>query len=115
MTWDMYTSGDDAGQLIRPLQYTTSEADATRVRIYLKLATPLGQWKFDVLDGIDHALMLAPDTSDEYRIAIVRDIVLNDPGVASITVGPTVTITDNLLSISVTCLTTTGQIISIGT
>lgn len=114
-TWDMITSGDSAGQLIRPLQYTATDDDATRVRVYLKLATPLGSYKLSTDEGLDYATILSPLSSDEYRAALVREIVLADDGVDSIKSGPTVTIDGTSVEIEVTCITTTGAELTIGT
>jgi hypothetical protein len=116
-TWDMHTSGDSAGQLIRPLQYTATEADATRVRLYLMLSTNLGTWRFDTEVGLDYSRIFDPLTSDNERTALVRDIVLDDPGIASILVGPEVSLNDDktIATISVTALAVDGTPITIGT
>lgn len=115
-TLDMYTSGNNAGQVKRPLVYTTTEDDATRVKIYLQLATPLGEYLLDTDEGLDHELILTTD-SDEERAALVRDLVLADERVESIVEGPTVTVdADNItVAIAVTFKTITGTLVSIGT
>ena len=81
MTWDMVTSGSTAGTVIRPPRYTETEDDATRVRVWLRLATPRGEYALDVRQGLDHRRMLDPDTTDAERAALVRAEDIRDPGV----------------------------------
>lgn len=112
-TWDMYTSGPLKGQLIRPPTYTATADDATRVKVYLKLATPLGAYLYAVEDGLDHARMLDPRTTDAERAALVRDVVLGDERVAEITVGPDVSVDFDAepgpeLTVTLTARTITG-------
>src|SRR5690242_8835674 len=119
MTWDMYTSGENAGQLIRPLQYTETEDDAIRVKVYLKLATPFGKYVYNTDDGLDYDRILDPKTSNDERGALVRDVVLAEEGVDSVVEGPTVTVdyaAENgpQVTINVKFKTTTGTTISIG-
>jgi hypothetical protein len=114
MTWDMITSGPNAGEIIRPPVYTTTEADATRVRVFLSLATVLGSYVFDLEDGLPVERMLAPDASDAERSSYVRDLVLRDPGVEEIIGEPIVTTTDGTLAIEATFRTTTGVVITVG-
>jgi len=114
MTWDMVTSGPDRGKLISPLRYTTTEEDATRVRVYLSLATPLGSYVFGNEDGLNHERMLAADATDAERSAYVRDVVLDDPGVEEIIGEPTIEVDGPTLIVSATFRTTTGAIISTG-
>lgn len=120
MTFDMYTSGPNAGAVIRPLQYTTTEDDATRVKVYLQLATPFGKYVYDTEEGLDYERILDPTTSDDERGALVRDVVLQDERVEAVVFGPSVTVdydADNgpEVTITVTFRTITGTIIEIGT
>jgi hypothetical protein len=120
MTFDMYTSGENAGEVIRPLQYTTTEDDATRVKVYLQLATPFGKYVYDTDEGLDYDRILDPTTSDDERGALVRDVVLQDERVESVVFGPSVTVdydADNgpEVTIKVTFRTITGTVIEIGT
>lgn len=120
MTLDMYTIGANAGQVIRPLQYTTTEDDATRVKVYLQLATPFGKYVYDTDEGLDYDRILDPMTSDEERGALVRDVVLSDERVESVVDGPTVTVDYDAangpeVTIEVAFQTITGTIITIGT
>ena len=113
--WDMITEGDDAGQLLRPLTYTTTAENATRVRVWLKLATPLGAYKLGPSEGLDIERLLQPDTPNAERVAYVRELVLADEGVDSVIGEPTVDITDGLLDIRITLRTTSGAVLNLET
>lgn len=113
-TWDMLTSGPDRGTVLRPPTYTVTEEDATRVRVYLQLATPLGSYLLDTSQGLDHERMLSPLASNAERSAYVRAVVLADPGVEEIIGEPTIVVDGDRLDVSATFLTTTGAVVSIG-
>lgn len=83
-TWDMYTSGSLAGQVKRPVSYTKTKQDTTRVTLRLALVTQLGKYLLRTNDGLDHELILAPGTSDAEIEAEVRDVVLDHPGVTTV-------------------------------
>lgn len=83
-TWDAHTSGPLAGQLKRPLAYTADTDQSTRVRVFFKLATPLGEWRLRTSEGLDEQRMLDPQVSDTERSALVRDLVLEDAGVDTV-------------------------------
>lgn len=112
MTWDMTTSGPDAGKLTRPLAYTIDEDQATRVKVFLQLATPLGTNRYKDKDGLDHARILDSTTSDAERGELVRDVILADeraermddePSVVTeldASPGPRVTITASFFTIT---------------
>lgn len=104
-TLDMITSGDDAGTLIHPLQYTTTDDDVIRVNAWLQLATPLGKYLPRTSDGLDHELLIDAGTSDEERAAWVRTLLLAVEGVADIIDGPTISTEDSILTITATCRT----------
>lgn len=114
MTWDMHTSGPNAGQLLRPLAYTQTEDDATRVRVYLRLATQLGEYLLRMSEGLDHRRMLAPDATDAERAADVRAVVLGDPGVAEVIGEPLVDTAGGVLTVSAAFRTITGAIVTVG-
>ena len=113
-TWDMITSGPERGTVIRPPVYTTTEEDATRVRVYLQLATPLGEYLFDTTQGLDFARMLSPLASDAERVAYARAVVLADPGVEEIIGEPVIIVDGVTLDVTATFRTTTGVVVSIG-
>jgi hypothetical protein len=120
MTLDMYTTGANAGELVRPLAYTTDDDNATRVEVYLQLATPFGKYVFNTDEGLDYDRILDPNTSDEERGALVRDVVLAHPRVESVVAGPIVTVDNEAangprVTIKVTFRTITGTSIEIGT
>ncbi len=117
MTWDMWTSGDDVGQIKRPLAYTTDEDEATRVKVYLQLATSFGKYVFDTDEGLDYFRILDPNCSDDERAALVRAVVLDNERVDSVVAGPTVTVDLDTatVTITVTFRTITGAVIGIGT
>lgn len=115
MTWDMWTSGENAGQVKRPLAYTETEDDATRVDVYLQLATPSGKYLYNTDEGLDHERILDPTTTDEERGALVRDVVLSRPRVTEVVSGPTVTVDGQQVSIEVAFGTVTGTVIGIQT
>lgn len=114
MTWDMHTSGLDVGKLVQPLRYTTTEADATRVRVFLDLSTKLGSWTLNVNRGLDYERMLSPTASDAERAAYVRDLVLDDPGVEDVIGEPAVTVDGGTLDVYAQFMTADGVIVTIG-
>lgn len=118
-TWDMYTSGENAGSVIRPLRYTETPDDAIRVIVWCQIATPLGKYRLRLGEGLDHERMLSPDASDEERGAYVRDLVLGVPGVIAVVDGPDITLGDDpvansTLDITVTFRTASGAVITVG-
>jgi hypothetical protein len=119
-TFDMITSGEGTGELVRPLAYTTTEDDATRVKVYLQLATPFETYLYKTDEGLDIERILEPSCSDEERGALVRDVVMADERVESVVSGPTVTVDYDAddgpeVTIDVTFQTITGTLITIGT
>jgi len=88
--WDIDTDADPPA-LVHPLVYVTG-SEAVRVRVWMKLATPLGGNALDTKDGLDHRRLMQPDTSDAERSAMVREAVLDVEGVAEITGEPDVSV-----------------------
>ncbi len=115
-TWDMHTSGDDSGQVKRPLVYTATDDDATRVKVYLRLATELGTHKLRMREGLDRERILDANTTDAERGAIVAALVFEDPRVVAITTGPTVAVDLLTAEVSVTLVlrTISGALLPIG-
>jgi len=84
MTWDMVTAGPEAGTLIRPLVYTETEDEATRVKLWVQLATLLGSYLLATNEGLDHRRMLLSEVDDDERAALVRALLLDDERVATV-------------------------------
>lgn len=119
-TFDMITNGEGAGELVRPLAYTTTDDDATRVKVYLQLATPAGKYLYQTDEGLDFDRILDPTCGDEERGALVRDVVMADERVEAVVDGPTVSVDYDAnpgpeVTIEVTFRTITGTLITIGT
>lgn len=119
-TFDMITSGDEAGTIVRPLTYTTTDDDATRVAVFCQLSTPVTKYLYATDEGLDIERILDPNTTDEERGALVRDVVLSNPRVEAVISGPTVTVDYDAdpgaeVTIEVTFRTITGTLLTIGT
>ncbi len=113
--YDMNTSGDldgitPHGRTYIPLRLTETEADTIRVGLFLVLSTQLGSYHLDETLGIDHQLLLDPETTDAERSAIVAEACLKFPGVTGILDGPTVLIVEGEARISVKLSTASGTI-----
>ncbi len=115
LTWDMITSGPEAGTVIAPPTYTADEDQATRVQVYLSLATDLGTWLLDTSEGLDHERMMLSTTSDVERVQLVTELVLDHPRVIDVTAAEVATSADGLsVAVSATFTTITGATISLG-
>jgi len=115
LTWDMVTSGATAGTVIAPPTYTTSEDEATRVQVYLSLATDLGTMLLRTSDGLDHERLLLPTTTDIEREQLVIELVLDHPRVVDVTEAEVTTSANGLeVSISATFVTITSASITVG-
>ncbi len=115
-TWDMITSGPDAGTVIHPPTYTTTEDQATRVQVYLSITTELGSWRLDTSEGLDHERILQPTTSDREREQLLTELVLDHARVTAVTEASVVTAKDGLsVDISATFTTDTASLTVGGT
>ena len=114
-TFDINTSdetidGTLPGETFRPLRYTTTERDSIRVGVWVQLRTVIGEYQFDLEQGLDAETILDPVTSDAERTALVANLVLGYPGVTAILEGPTVVIEGgSIVSISVRAQTADGE------
>jgi hypothetical protein len=101
--------GIGPGQAWRPSRYTTNEADSLRVAAWLALNTVVGAWRRDLSAGLDVERFLDTLTSDDERIAIVREVITAIPGVTGIISGPTVAQVGTTYFVEVEASTSAGN------